>query len=482
MTVKANLIYLAAQGLHLGKELEKKVTFNELNQFLYCLYSLEVSKSSEYEEIKQIDYKLDVNRGNFLMNIANISFLKDLNNVTVKPSKLHKNGCFATRDILPGEVLTLFPCDVLYTQLPSDKPVMGMILSKRLTEKYSSEGKEDQQFFDEFDHRFFIDGKHMILGHPDFDKTPNSLAHLINDAYTNVDNFDPLDYAESAINANCKLMVCSLGLSVCAVATKKIPKDTEVTAHYGYTHWDIYLDKIVEQMEDGKIFKLFQKKIKELKAKLNQNITFPILSDFVAYQYRMELAQHGEEDEYVNTHQGPDNVDMYRAHFLQNRYKLPYFSQLNRVKLVNGKCFTSRDITKGEIITFYPADVFFSGIEKQRMGMILSDRLKEKFKDRKPEHYQFIYGHQYKYRIDDTHFILGHPSYTEDNGLLAHLVKDPNENPKDEEKYNRGLSSVNCELVNSKSNLFVALIATKDIVVDTELFRAFGYEYWSTYK
>ena len=231
------------------------------------------------------------------------------------------------------------------------------------------------------------------------------------------------------------------------------------------------------------MYQLFETKSNTLEDELKKgDKSFKTLSDFLACRYRMKLMEEGEKSEYVDPKQnlGPYKVDMYRAHFLQNRYRFPFFKNLGKVKLVEGKVCTLKDIKKGEILTFYPADVFFSGLEDGNMSMVLSDRLKEKFKQRTVSDQQFIYGMKYKYRMDDTHFITGHPSYTDNDGMLAHLIADPCPEPHDEESYS--LENVNCELANSKSNLFVAAIALQDIPKDTQLFRSYGYEYWNAIK
>lgn len=82
--------------------------------------------------------------------------------------------------------------------------------------------------------------------------------------------------------------------------------------------------------------------------------------------------------------------------------------------------------------------------------------------------------------MDESHFILGHPSYTDNDGMLAHLIADPCPEPRDEKSYTS--KGMNCELINSKSNLFVAAVALKDIPKDTQLLRSYGYEYWNAFR
>lgn len=156
-----------------------------------------------------------------------------LNKVRVLPSSVHGNGVFASVNIKKGDVITMYPADYV-TAKPSDD------LEKRW---YKTSGESITQTECEmmFLYLALVENTiFQIAGDPD-KYSAASCGHLINDgASLDKPNFTREDMnaylAKSWCSQNCTFVPIA-GCAVAVVATKPIPKDSEVFAAYGVSFW-----------------------------------------------------------------------------------------------------------------------------------------------------------------------------------------------------------------------------------------------------
>mgnify|MGYP006138463047 CR=1 FL=1 len=166
---------------------------------------------------------------NFLM--ANL-VPEGLSKVRVAPSSIHGNGVFAEHRINAGDLITVYPCDVLAI----DNPGGGMRL-------YRSNGDAILRAEAAVLYAYLckVEGtKLAVAGDPDT-HSPAACAHIINDgAFLEKADFS-LEEAkaymeESYVKQNCHF-VSLADCCMVAVATKPIKKDEEVFAGYGAEFW-----------------------------------------------------------------------------------------------------------------------------------------------------------------------------------------------------------------------------------------------------
>ena len=164
---------------------------------------------------------------------------------------------------------------------------------------------------------------------------------------------------------------------------------------------------------------------------------------------------------------------------------------LNKVELkkssVHGNgVFAKQNISEGELITFYPADIVKEypnkdgDVDGHIEFRIFSKRFEEKIgrTDRKNIHDAYCYS------IDDTYSIVGSPYFKDDPNYLGHFINDgakPTSGPKSINIYNKiSRMKQNCRFQNLKEDLHVAIVATRDILKGEELFICYNAGYWKS--
>ena len=154
--------------------------------------------------------------------------------------------------------------------------------------------------------------------------------------------------------------------------------------------------------------------------------------------------------------------------------------------------FATRNIRRGEVITFYPADVIM-------IKTMFEDRqaYRFKFNDRMCRKYNVINGESTLAGFDWIDYYLldysnniqfsGNPELCDDSTYLGHMCNDAAVCPPEEKDggarvYARVVMvRVNAEFIMDRENLIAAVVAYKDINQGEEIFVPYGPEYWYRY-
>ena len=152
--------------------------------------------------------------------------------------------------------------------------------------------------------------------------------------------------------------------------------------------------------------------------------------------------------------------------------------EIKKSKIHNNGVFAKRDIQIDEIITLYPVDILqlyvgndesilnFSKRYKEKNGMVVND-----------------INQYYKYHCDNRNIIIGDPAFIDNTNYLGHMINDGMKHDKSNKsrKLYKKLSEkkANCEFNNIPPyQLYVPVVAAKNIKKDEELFVSYGIQYW----
>jgi hypothetical protein len=194
--------------------------------------------ASLLDSINANPYLVDIIRMTDSYEITKISFLmknvvpEGLAKVRVGASAIHGNGVFAEHQIDVGDLITMYPCDVLAL----DNPNGGMRF-------YRADGKDLLRTEANMYVAYLckVEGTRMaIAGDPD-KHCPAACAHIINDgAYIDKHDFgldEAMRYTEKSYHMQNCHFVSLADCCMVAIATKVIQKDQEVLAGYGAEFW-----------------------------------------------------------------------------------------------------------------------------------------------------------------------------------------------------------------------------------------------------
>jgi SET domain-containing protein len=149
--------------------------------------------------------------------------------------------------------------------------------------------------------------------------------------------------------------------------------------------------------------------------------------------------------------------------------------------------FANKNINKGDLITFYPADIveYYPNKDGHKDGHIAalfpSVEYAKKYGNQK-EKFLNAYG----FMINSEYSIYGHPSFDNDKNYMGHFINDgakSDSSEKADKIYTIvSLKKANCEFYILKGDLHVAIIASRDILEGEELFISYGIQYWQSYN
>lgn len=177
-----------------------------------------------------------------------IVICKLFNKVELKPSTTHGRGVFAKQDIKQGEIITLYPADII-VQYPlgrsNNKSMATARVSNRMPESIHTEEKAVKEYLQQWQYKFEIDKNYSIVGHPDHTDNPTYLGHMINDRFScDFNKITPAMYIQlSLAKANAQFQSID-GVCIVAVATKDISSGEEVYVSYGPSFWETYHQKM----------------------------------------------------------------------------------------------------------------------------------------------------------------------------------------------------------------------------------------------
>ena len=146
--------------------------------------------------------------------------------------------------------------------------------------------------------------------------------------------------------------------------------------------------------------------------------------------------------------------------------------------------FANRNISKGELITFYPGDVleYTPNSDRYIHGHIVALYRSERFENKFGSTAKL--GNDYAFTIDDKITIIGSNEFKDDLNYAGHFINDgakPNINKDSYEIYNKiSHLKANCIFYRLKENLHVAIVSNRNIVKGEELFLMYGIDYWKS--
>jgi hypothetical protein len=165
-----------------------------------------------------------------------------LNRVTVAPSPIHGNGVFATRQIVPGEIITLYPGDatlrfgprysqdhgkdfaathdcIIAPHVPDPIRDMKAVISKCQAYSYG------------------VGKGFAVVGFPELAHDCAYLGHMCNDGASLNAGEEHLAYLSKCNAANNASFKTMLDAHVVVVATRPIEPGDEVLVEYGPSYW-----------------------------------------------------------------------------------------------------------------------------------------------------------------------------------------------------------------------------------------------------
>jgi len=221
-------------------------TFEEFSKTVRLMYSFRFSGEPPIERITPDGKKVMINesKSKMLSLLAPPIFDK----VELKASTTHGRGVFAKQDIKEGEIITLYPPDII-VQYPlgrsNTKSMVTTRVSNRMPESMDTEEKAVKEYLEQWQYKFEIDKNYSIVGHPDHTDNPTYLGHMINDRFScDFDKITPDKYLRlSLAKANAQFQSID-GVCIVAVATKDIPCGEEVYVSYGPSFWETYHQKM----------------------------------------------------------------------------------------------------------------------------------------------------------------------------------------------------------------------------------------------
>lgn len=155
----------------------------------------------------------------------------------VRPSPLHGDGVFATRDIAPGELVTFFPADALLVWEGGDRKNNDcmMLFGAHIPQ----EERDAKTILDERvgGYELYISGQFSAVGDPSRRDDPAYLGHLANDGSTCLSGEHVDDYRRASAAAANAAPVWVEGCHLALQASRPIAEGEEVLYSYGEGWW-----------------------------------------------------------------------------------------------------------------------------------------------------------------------------------------------------------------------------------------------------
>jgi len=165
----------------------------------------------------------------------------DLDNCIIQKSKVHGNGLFAKNSIKKGDIITLYPCDVLVYFPEKNRNTEGHILAYM----FSDEFKDNQNIKDLFntnkkyykDYQLVVNDSYSIIGLPEIYNNPAYLGHFCNDGARGHNEKDKQIYETvSVVKSNAYFKnICDCMMAI--VAIRDIDIGEEILVTYGHGYW-----------------------------------------------------------------------------------------------------------------------------------------------------------------------------------------------------------------------------------------------------
>ena len=161
----------------------------------------------------------------------------EIDKVYIKPSKIHGNGLYAKQNIKKGDIITLYPCDVLAYYPTENRDMVGYMFSEELKDNQEIKIKfnENRKFYK--DYQYAINNTYSIIGMPEINTNTTYLGHICNDGAQGHSEKDKEIYERiSVIKSNAYYKnICDCMLAI--VAFRDIQPNEEILVTYGHGYW-----------------------------------------------------------------------------------------------------------------------------------------------------------------------------------------------------------------------------------------------------
>jgi uncharacterized protein Veg len=164
----------------------------------------------------------------------------NINKVHIKQSKIHGNGLFSSVNIKKGDIITLYPCDILAYYPDKDREkdhYVSYIYSEILNENNELKTKFEQNRKYYKGYQLSVNDEYSIIGLPEYDNDPTYMGHICNDGARGHTLEDKIIYDKiSILKSNaCFRNICDCMMAV--VALRDISINEEILVTYGHGYW-----------------------------------------------------------------------------------------------------------------------------------------------------------------------------------------------------------------------------------------------------
>ena len=155
----------------------------------------------------------------------------------INHSKIHGNGLFAKVNINKGDIITLYPCDVLAYYPEEKRETVGYMFSEELQNNEDSKSKFNTNRAFYKDYQYSINNTYSIIGLPEINNNPAYLGHICNDGAQGHSIKDKEIYEKiSVIKSNAYYKnICDCMVAI--VAFRDIKINEEILVTYGHGYW-----------------------------------------------------------------------------------------------------------------------------------------------------------------------------------------------------------------------------------------------------
>ena len=167
-----------------------------------------------------------------------------LNKVEIKASKIHGKGVFAKQNIKKGEIITMYPGDILryYPNKDKDKCVKGgskcgIMVSNFIPDKMYREIIQNPQDSNLCKYMFDVNDYYNIIGHPDLISDSAYLGHMCNDGARSSTSTDVQVYLNICSLLNNSMYYSIMDCHIAIMAYKDIKMGEEILVSYGVNYW-----------------------------------------------------------------------------------------------------------------------------------------------------------------------------------------------------------------------------------------------------
>ena len=167
------------------------------------------------------------------------------------------------------------------------------------------------------------------------------------------------------------------------------------------------------------------------------------------------------------------------------------YIEKSKIESAGNGLFAKKDISQGEIITFYPGDIasFLPNEDQIKPEHVSLETYSQRFKNQfekniKKERDANAMMNKYTYNVDKKYRIIGSPYFKDDTNYMGHFINDGSKlNPSDTSKeyLEASLLKSNCGYFHMK-DLLIGIVATENIKKYEELYIPYGEEYWENYN